>query len=225
MRSTVRLALVLALLVLTAPVMAAPSVPTAGFQLQADGLLHVPSGGEVASTGFPLSTMIGKGPGFALTATMGLRPHLAIGARVAHFGSTGEREAWFVDPLSPYGLGPFHEERRLRVTMLHAILQHRAFYGRRFEWSLDLGGGIMMSRERLVLDSATGTKASRVGVQRDPSYTFGTGLAWWAAGNTDLVASARWNGSFTTDGAVWSKDDSPNFMTWSLGLRYPHDTH
>jgi hypothetical protein len=149
MRSTVRLTLVLALLALTAPVMAAPSVPTAGFQLQADGLLHVPSGGEVASTGFPLSTMIGKGPGFALTATMGLRPHLAIGARVAHFGSTGEREAWFVDPLSPYGLGPFHEERRLRVTMLHAILQHRAFYGRRFEWSLDLGGGIMMSRERL----------------------------------------------------------------------------
>lgn len=225
MRSFVRPVVLVALLAGVVPAHAATSMRTAGFQLQADGLLHMPSGGDVAAVGFPLSTIVGKGPGFAITGTIGVRPTIALGARVAYFGSTGEREAWFVDPLAPAGLGPFHEERRLRVTTVHAVLQRRRAIGPRFEWALDLGAGVMSSRERLVLDSATGTKASRVGVQLDPSVSAGGSLAWLMGANTDLVGNVRWNGSFTTDGAVWSKDDSPSFTTWSLGLRYPHDTH
>lgn len=225
MRSFVRTVLVVALFALAHPTHAATSMRTAGFQLQADGLLQMPSGSNVAAVGFPLSTIVGKGPGFAITGTIGVRPSLALGARVAYFGSTGEREAWFVDPLAPAGLGPFQEERRLRVTTVHAIVQRRHAIGPRLEWALELGAGVMSSRERLVLDSATGTKASRVGVQLDPSVAVGGHLAWLATANTDLVANVRWNGSFTTDGAVWSKDDSPSFTTVSLGLRYPHDTH
>ncbi|MEY4375257.1 MAG: hypothetical protein RL760_1424, partial [Candidatus Eisenbacteria bacterium] len=145
MRSFVRPVLVVALLALALPARAATSMRTAGFQLQADGLLYMPSGSNVASVGFPLSTIVGKGPGFAVTGTIGVRPSLALGARVAYFGSTGEREAWFVDPLSPAGLGPFHEERRLRVTTVHALLQNRHALGSRVEWALELGAGVMSS--------------------------------------------------------------------------------
>ena len=225
MRSFVRPVLVVALLVSALPARAATSMRTAGFQLQADGLLSVPSASNVASVGASLSSLVGNGAGFAITGTIGVRPSLALGARVAYFGSTGEHERFLIDPLAPLGVGPFHEERRLRVTTVHAVLQHRRALGRRFEWALDLGAGVMSSRERLVLDSATGNKASLVGVQLDPSVAVGGQLAWLAGANTDLVANLRWNGSFTTDGAVWSKDDSPSFTTWSLGLRYPHDTH
>ena len=27
------------------------------------------------------------------------------------------------------------------------------------------------------------------------------------------------------DGALWTQGDSPGYMNWTLGVRYPHDTH
>jgi hypothetical protein len=38
------------------------------------------------------------------------------------------------------------------------------------------------------------------------------------------MGSVRWSMSAVGDGAVWTSGDSPAFMNWTLGLRYPHDT-
>jgi len=202
---------------------AAATMRTAGFQFQADGLTQSPSGHVAAAGDASLADRLGGGGGFALTASLGVRPHLALAARVAYFGSDHDGSLTFNDIVA--GVGPFHEERRLRATVVHGLLQYRQAVGAQFEYVLEAGGGVVSARERLVLTSATGEKASAVGVQQDPSWLAGAALAWLAGWNADLVAGARWIGTSTRDGAVWSSGDSPSFLTWSLGVRYPHNTH
>ena len=97
--------------------------------------------------------------------------------------------------------------------------------GGKLQWELELGGGVSQSREKLRLTDATGEKASAVGVQLDPSYTAGAALGYRMRWNTDLVGSFRWSMTSTGDGAVWSSGDSPAYLNWTLGLRYPHETH
>jgi len=62
-------------------------------------------------------------------------------------------------------------------------------------------------------------------VQLDPSYAVGAALTVQSGLNTDVVGGARWMGSFSGDGALWSQGDSPGYLHWTLGVRYPHDTH
>ncbi len=222
MRAFPRLVVVTSLLVFALPAFAAGSMRTAGFQLQADGLVHSPSGDVRAAGDAALSDRLGGGPGFALTGTLGVRPHLAIGARVSYFGSENDGSLMFTDIVA--GVGPFAESRRFRGTAVHGVLQYRHATGK-FEWGLEAGAGVLSARERLVLTSANGEKASAVGVQQDASFMGGVSLAWLAGWNSDVVASGRLIGTSTGDGAVWSSGDSPRFTTWSLGVRYPHDTH
>ena len=221
MRRFSRPVLILSLLLFALPA-AAGSMRTAGLQVQADGLFQSPSGTLSAANAASLSDRIGSGGGFALTASLGVRPHLALGARVSYFGGDGEGPLTFSDIAT---VGPFNEARRFRGTAVHGVLQYRQAIGGKLEWSLEAGAGLLSVRERLVLTSATGEKASAVGVQQDPSFMGGLSLAWLAGWNSDLVMSGRWIGTSPGDGAVWSSSDSPSFTTWSLGVRYPHDTH
>lgn len=221
MRRFSRPVLILSLFLFAFPA-AAGSMRTAGFQVQADGLFQSPSGTLSAANAAALSDRLGSGGGFALTASLGVRPHLALGARVSYFGGDGEGPFTFSDIATA---GPFNESRRFRGTTVHGVLQYRQAIGARLEWSLEAGAGVLSVRERLVLTSASGEKASAVGVQQDPSFMGGLSLAWLAGWNSDLVMSGRWIGTSPGDGAVWSSADSPRFTTWSLGVRYPHDTH
>jgi len=210
---------------------AAAASSTVGFQLQLDGLVYTPSGTVQAQNDADLSLLLPSGPGFALTASLGVMRHWVLGARVAYFGSDQDGRFQFDDqfntngqPLAE-GSGPFGLTRELHVTTAHALLEYRHPLGGKLEWSLEAGGGVAQSREKLVLTSSTGEKASAVGVQLDPSVATGGQLAWVAGWNTDVVGSVRWSKSLTGDGAVWSDGDSPSFFNWSLGLRYPHNTH
>lgn len=222
MRAFHRLALVTSLIVSALPAFAAGSMRTAGFQFQADGLFASPSGNVRAAGGASLSDRIGSGAGFSLAPTIGLRPHVAFGARVSYFGAEKDGQVTFSDITT--GVGPFNESRRYRGTSVHGVFQYRHAAGR-FEWGLEGGAGVLTSRERLVASSSSGEKASAVGVQQDLSFLGGASLAWLAGWNSDLVVSGRWIGSSTGDGSVWSSGDSPSFTTVSLGVRYPHDTH
>lgn len=222
MRAFHRLAVLTSMLLCAIPASAA-SMRTAGFQLQGDGLIHSPSGNVKAAGGESLADRLGGGGGFALTATIGVRNHLALGPRVAYFGSEHEGSKSFTDIVA--GVGPFAESRRYRGTAVHGVLQYRQAVGAKIEWSIEAGAGVLSSRERLVLTSASGEKASAVGVQRDLSFIGGASVAVLAGWNSDLVLGGRWIGTSTDDGAVWSSGDSPSFLTWTLGVRYPHDTH
>jgi len=213
------------------PVVAAAQSRTPGFQLQADGLLYSPHGTVSAAGDAKLSSLLSSGPGFALTGTLGLTRHWVVGARVAYYSSDKDGSFRFVDQLNtngqPFadGAGPFGLNRRLRATAVHGLLQYRRGVGPRVELVLEAGGGVVSARERLVLTSATGEKASAVGVQLDPSWAAGAGIAVTAGWNADVVAGWRWTGSLSGDGALWTQGDSPGYMNWTLGVRYPHDTH
>lgn len=225
MRPFRSLALAAILLVTAAPLALAADARTPGLQLQVDGLMASHSGTVAAASGAELSSLLDPGAGFALTASLGLKRTLSLGARVSYLGGQGEGDLTFVDLASPTGTGPFREERRLRSTTVHALLLSRHVLGKHAEWALEAGAGVTQTRERLVLTSATGEKASAVGVQLDPSFSLGASVALLAGGNTDLVLGGRWIAVRSGDGAAWSRGDDPRHLTWSLGLRYPHDTH
>ena len=210
---------------------AAASRNTVGFQLQLDGLVYTPSGKVQAQRDADLSALLPKGPGFALTASLGVFRSWVLAARVSYFGSNQDNSFRFQDQFNtngqPFadGSGPYGLNRELHVTTGHGLLEYRHPLGGKLEWSLEAGGGVAQSRERLVLTSATGEKASAVGVQLDPSIAAGGSLAYLAGWNADVVGSVRWSKSLTGEGAVWSDGDAPSFFNWSLGLRYPHNTH
>lgn len=225
MRPFRSLALAAVLLAATAPLALGADARIPGLQLQLDGLMASHSGTVAAAGNADLSSLLDPGQGFALTATYGIRRTLSLAARVSYLGGEGEGDLTFVDLASPGGTGPFHQERRLRSTTVHALLQSRHPLGKRAEWSFEAGAGLTQTRERLVATSATGEKASAVGVQMDPSFSLGASLALLAGGNTDLVLGGRWIAVRSGDGAAWSRGDDPRHVTWSLGLRYPHDTH
>jgi len=216
---------VLLFLLLLPAVAAAQSKKAPGFQLQLDGLVYSPSGTVASLGGTDLSVLLPSGPGFALTGSFGVSRHWLLAARVAYFGSSQDGSYTFVDGVSTTGQGPFALNRELHVTNVHGLLQYRHPLGVKFLWELEAGAGVSQSRERLVLNDATGEKASAVGVQLDPSYTAGAALGYLTQWNTDLVGSFRWSMSATGDGAVWSSGDSPAYLNWTLGLRYPHETH
>ena len=202
-----------------------------GFQLQLDGLVYSP-GGTVASVGgTQLSSLLPSGPGFAVTGSLGFARRWVVEARVAYFGSNQDGSFRFVDDLNTNGqpltdgAGPYALNRELHVTNLHALLAYRRPLAQKLQWELELGAGVSQSREKLRLTNATGEKASAVGVQLDPSYAAGGSLGYLAGWNTDLVGSVRWSMSAAGDGAVWTSGDSPSYLNWSIGLRYPHDTH
>ena len=217
------LVLLLATLVPGAAAAAAAS-KTVGFQLQLDGLVYSPSGTVQAANDADLSLLLPSGPGIALTASRGVARAWVLAARMAYFGSNQDGSFHFDDQFSTNG-PPFALNRELHVTTAHGLLQYRHPLGGKLEWSLEAGGGVAQSREKLVLSSSTGEKANAVGVQLDPSVAAGGSLAYMAGWNTDLVGGVRWSKSLTGDGAVWSDGDSPSFLNWSLGVRYPHNTH
>jgi hypothetical protein len=214
------------------PALAAAQTPKApGFQVQLDGLVYSPSGTVASLGGTQLSALLPSGPGFALTGSLGIAKRWVLEARVAYFGSSQDGSYHFADSVStngqPFadGSGPYAINRDLHVTNVHALLAYRHPLGAMFEWELEAGAGVSQSRERLVLDNANGEKASAVGVQLDPSYTVGGALGYRTAWNTDVMGSVRWSMTAAGDGAVWTSGDGPSYLTWTIGLRYPHETH
>ena len=211
-----------ALLLLLCPGLApAQGAKAPGFQLQADGLVYSPGGTVSSLGGTHLSSLLPSGPGFALTGSLGIARRWVVEARVAYFGSNQDGSFHFADGLPPSG--PYAISRELHVTNVHALLAYRRPLAAKFQLELEAGGGVSQSRERLVLTDATGEKASAVGVQLDPSYTAGASLGWLAGWNTDLMGGVRWSATAASDGAVWTSGDSPAYMNWTLGLRYPHE--
>ena len=226
-----RRALFLVLMNLVPALAAAQTAKAPGLQLQLDGLYYSPSGTVESLGGTQLSSLLPSGPGFALTASLGFARRWVVEGRVAYFGSNQDGSFRFVDEFNtngqPFtdGSGPYALQRELHVTNVHALIAYRHSLAAKLLWELELGGGVSQSREELRLTNATGEKASAVGSQLDPSFAAGGALGWTLGWNTDMVGSLRWSKSLTGDGAVWSDGDSPAYMNWTLGLRYPHETH
>jgi hypothetical protein len=195
-----------------------------------DGLVYSPSGTVESLGGADLSLLLPSGPGFAITGSVGFARRWVVEARVAYFGSNQDGSFRFVDDLNtngqPFtdGAGPYALNRELHVTNVHGLLAYRHPLGAKFLWELELGGGVTQSREELRLTNANGEKADAVGVQLDPSFAAGGTLGYRLRWNTDVVGGVRWSQSFTGDGAVWSSADSPAYLNWTLGVRYPHET-
>ena len=226
-----RRALFLSIMTLVPALAAAQTAKAPGLQLQLDGLYYLPSGTVESLGGTQLSSLLPSGPGFALSASLGFAKRWLVEGRVAYFGSNQDGSFRFVDEFNtngqPYtdGSGPYALSRELHVTNVHALIAYRHPLAAKFLWELELGGGLSQSREELRLTNATGEKASAVGSQLDPSFAAGGALGLTLGWNTDMIGSLRWSKSLTGDGAVWSSGDSPAYMNWTLGLRYPHETH
>lgn len=209
---------------------AAQGAKSPGFQLQVDGLVYAPSGTVASLGGTQLSALLPNGPGFAITGSLGIARRWVLEARVTYFGSSQDGSFHFADSVDtngqPFGdgSGPYALNRELHVTNVQVLFAYRRPLPANFQWELEAGGGLSQARERLVLTNASGEKASAVGVQLDPSYAVGGSLGYKTGWNTDLVGSVRWSKTATGDGAVWTSGDSPAYLTWTLGLRYPHDT-
>jgi len=215
------------------PVSASADSHTLGFQLQADGVLSTPMG-QLASLGnTDLSDLYGSGNGFAITATMGMTRHWFVGLRVASFRGTKNSPVSFTDlPAQPGqalapGAGPFTQEHFLRLLPIHALLQYRHGLGKSVEFIADAGAGLMSSSDvmSLMSEQGHGQLASIPGYQHDPSWTAGLALGVHATKDWDVIAGGRYTSIVAGDGAVWASGDAPGFANWTLGVRYPHDTH
>ena len=226
------IALVVLALAVTLPVAAPADTRPPGFQLQADGLMFGPLGDVPSQNHVTLSSLFGKGGGFAITGTLGLKPHWLIGLRVASYKSTKEGDYSFDEIVAPpgqtyaAGSGPYTVRRELELLPVHLLLQYRHAIGPVLEWQAEGGAGVISTIDHMTLISraGSGNLSSIPGYQRDPSWTVGTGIAIKLPQNLDMVGSARYCGTLSSDGAVWLKNDDPSFTNWSLGLRYPHDT-
>jgi opacity protein-like surface antigen len=228
-------ALVFALLVLAAvlPAVSSADNRTPGFQVQADGLMFGPLGNVASQHDVAMSSLFGNGGGYAITATIGLNRRWAFGMRAASYRSSKDTPYAFDEMTVPAGQtlasgsGPYTAQRELRLLPIHAILQYRRALWSHEEILFDGGLGVLSTTDHMSLFSSrgNGTLSSIAAHQKDPSWTLGLGLAWQVPANLDLVASARYCGTLSGDGAVWLKNDDPSFHNFALGLRYPHDTH
>jgi hypothetical protein len=210
---------------------AAATGHTPGFQLEADGALFTPQGAIDQQHNAGLATLYGNGGGAAFGATIGIRTHWVVGARISTFRSTKDGTFAFNDLVNPpggqaAGTGPYDIERELRMIPIEFLAQYRMMRGP-LEWNAEAGVGVMSTTGHLTLTSrqGSGELSSIAGYQKDPLWSIGTSLALATPGNTDLVGSFRFLKLHTGDGAVWIKGDDPGFNNWSIGLRYPHDTH
>lgn len=219
-------------LAVTFSVAAAADTRTPGFQLQADGLMFGPLGNVPSQHDVALSSLFGNGGGFAVTGTLGLKPHWIVGLRVASFESSKDGSYVFYEMVVPPGQtiapgsGPYLVNRKLSLLPVHVLLQYRRAITPAVEWQAEGGVGVVSSIDRMTLTSIDGhgELSSIPGYQRDPSWTVGAGIALKLPQNLDLVGSARYVATLSSDGAVWFKSDDPSFTNWTLGLRYPHDT-
>ena len=223
----------LALIASLAATVAQAAAARTGFQLQVDGALANPTGALGSADGNNISNLLGRGGGFALTGSVGLRRHWFAALRTGWFRCSDKETALQFTDTRPlpgqtraWGTGPFEQKRGLEAVPVLALLQLRmGGAGRRPGFWFEAGGGMLSTNEKMKLLDTYGEMLEITGYQRDPAWTLGGGLSGPIPGNCELVGGVHWDGAFAGDGANWQSGDKPRFVNATVGVRYPRVTH
>jgi hypothetical protein len=218
-------------LLLTAVLFAAPRMAGAallpGFQIEVDALGALPSG---SYSGSRASDVFDAGPGFALTASIGIRNNLFFAVRsgaMYHKGfETVPSQSW-AQPAAPgttRATAIIYEavyHRRLTTIPTLFLLQYRYPVRSGVAVHGEGGVGLMSFAENVRLQSTQDSINETDGRQTGFAYQVGVGISFGIAHDLELVAGGDFQQSRTSAGEVWGSGDNPQFLTGSIGLRYP----
>jgi hypothetical protein len=218
-------ALTVALLA-TSPAASAATLP--GFQLQGDVLGVLPSGSYSGST--QASDVFDAGPGFAFTGSIGIRRNLFFAVRSGMMRNKGVQAVSGTPVAQPGPPGSTRAEavifeavfhRKLTTVPTSFLLQSRhplrpgvAVYG-------EGGLGLMSFVEDVRRETTQGSITETSGRQTSFAYLLGVGVSVGLGHVLELVAGGDFQQSRTSSGDVWNDGDNPQFLTGSIGLRYP----
>lgn len=224
MRAIHRLPLILAMTAL--PVIAS-AADRNGMQFEVAGVFGLPSGSFSSAGGAALADYFAAGPGFDLTATLGVTRHFNAGARYGAFrgskdGSVTLGDLTLPGGSAPPGSGPFATKRTLTVSEFSGVLQYRKPFRPGMNGFAEAGAGILTFVEHVKLSEGGTDLLSIGGYQQDPMWSAGAGLSFRIRKNFDVVAAGRWCQALTSNGDLWAKGDDPVFAKATLGLRYPN---
>jgi len=215
-RRTRLTALALAALLLPA----AAHSKTTGFQLEAQGL-----GAQPSWSGSNSTVKLGGGTGGRVL--FGLSRHLYVGASIAYFKNRRDYAYAVSLPGPPVGGvraprdsnfaligGP--ARRVLSTLPFEGVLQFRTAHAGPLNGYAEIGGGVTTSIAKVNIG-----RASHSGTEQMPSLLLGAGAITSLGRNWELTTTLAWHQSWSSGGKVWAADDSPRFITFGVGVRYP----
>jgi opacity protein-like surface antigen len=220
----------LALLIQPFTPSAAHAATGPGFQVQADALGAMPSGGDQTTT-VKLSDIFDTGPGFAITASFGIRRHWFLAARSGMIRNQGDQAVTGSVVAQPATAGPTRGKavifealvhRKLTTVPTHLVLQYRTKVGSALGVFGEAGAGVLsFTEEAHVTTTLSSTPIELSGRQTSFSWLVGAGLSYPVWHLIEVVAGGDFAQSRTNDGDLWRKGDNPRFLLGTLGIRYP----
>jgi hypothetical protein len=215
-RRTRLTALALAALLLPA----AAHSKTTGFQLEAQGLGAQPSWSSSNST-----VKLGGGTGGRVL--FGLSRNLYAGIAVAYFKNRRDYAYAVSLPGPPvngvraprdsnFALVGGPGRRVLSTLPFEAVLQYRTARTAPLNAYGEIGGGVTTSIAKVNIG-----EASNSAIEQLPSLLLGAGVIASLGRNVEMTTSLAWHQSWSSGGKVWEPDDSPRFLTFGVGIRYP----
>jgi hypothetical protein len=228
-------ALALAALILPA---AAHAKPT-GFQLEVQGL-----GAQPAWSGSRSAVNFGGGSGARML--FGFSRTVSLGVSVAYVKNVREYAYAGALPGPPVGGVSAPRTRRtilggpgrrsLSTLPVEIVGQLRSSRPGPINGYIELGGGITNSVAKVQItryqsagsDTSAASRfllpvasVSNSAVQQSPSVIAGVGAILALGRNWELVGTLDWHQAFASGGKVWESGDSPRFVTFGAGIRYP----
>ena len=197
----------------------AAQAKTTGFQLELLGLGAQPTwSGSSGTAGF--------GGGTNVKLLFGLSRRLLIGGSVAYFKNDKDYAYAVFLPGPPVGGvraprfrgqflgGPGH--RVLSTLPVEGFIQLRSDRTKTLNGYAEIGGGVTTTNAKVTVGAN-----SLAAKEEDPSMMLGAGVIYGLGRNWEFTAAVDWHQAWSPGGPVWRDQDSPRFITFGVGVRYP----
>jgi hypothetical protein len=187
------------------------------------------TGGSSLSEGHSTSDVYGTGVGFTVGVHLGFTRYLSLGYRTGLFRdekdiTPGAAPAVW-SSLPDYN--PFRAqfttriERRLSSIPHHLVLQNHGHFAKRFGFYDEVGAGLTRFTSKMHYFSPNGSQFILAAYQTNFSVLLGGGLTWDYRNVFTVMGGVSVLAVPTRDGQVWASGDNPQFVTATLGIRYP----
>jgi hypothetical protein len=208
----------LVVLALAAATNSASAAPI-GFQVELQGVGSQLGNNSGINGDHAVSDLFAPQFGFTAGVTYGFTEHLVAGFRSGVFSERKDvsevaRQAGGL----PAGFSANHE---LQVIPTHALLQYRAKLGGKFGVYDEFGVGVSSFKQVVEVFRADQSLFRSASYQKNFSLLIGGGASWDYQTAFSVVASFDVLLVPTENGDVWGTGDNPQFMMFSLGIRYP----
>lgn len=199
------------------------------FQLEVDMVGAQPTGSF--TSGARASDLFDLGPGFSLTASLGVGKRVFVALRSGLTKNEGDELVTAALGTQPTPYRSTRAEavifearihRKLTSIPTHLLAQYRYPVGSRLAFQGEGGVGVTSHTEDVEIRTTFDNPVIELsGRQTSFSYRLGAGASYGITRDLELVLGGAFEQARTSDGDLWRKGDNPQVLAASLGVRYP----